>query len=74
VAGDRDGGRVAAIEASVDGGPWFPLGADDGILDAPEERFHGEAPVPASGGHEVVVRATDGEGNRGSAALTVETP
>ena len=40
----------------------------------PEERFEAAFPAPEGGGAEVVVRATDADGNRASFAVPVEKP
>jgi hypothetical protein len=70
---DRSAGRVASVEAAVDGGAWLPVGATDGMFDSAEERFEASFPAP-EGGAEVVVRATDADGNRASFAVPVEKP
>jgi hypothetical protein len=74
IVADRSAGRVVSVEAAVDGGTWLPVGASDGMFDSPEERFEAAFPAPEGGGAEVVVRATDADGNRASFAVPVEKP
>ena len=65
---------IAALEMSVDGGPWWPLRSEDGMFDAREEAF--STPLPDGlkpGPHAVAVRAYDRAGNMGSAELHIET-
>ena len=62
---------VAAGHASIDGGEWIPLVADDGIADSPRERFTAALPDPGPGEHVVVLRATDRSGNPGSGKAVV---
>jgi hypothetical protein len=70
-ATDQAGGRIHSARASVDGGPWRPLVAKDGIFDSPTERFEASLPAPAPGPHDVVVQAMDGDGNVAAAATVV---
>lgn len=64
----RDGGSlVASLECNVDGGPWMPIPAADGLFDGPEERFAFAAPPAGPGAHLLTVQATDAHGNTGLA-------
>ena len=74
VAGERVSGEaedgasvVLRVEASVDGGEWRALRADDGVLDERREVFGGLLPSGGAraGEHVLSVRATDEAGNVG---------
>jgi hypothetical protein len=56
---------LRAAEISVDGSPWKPVGADDGIIDSRSETFTVNVPQLAPGEHEVLLRASDIAGNTG---------
>lgn len=56
-------------EASVDGGPWLPLTAEDGVIDGKTERFRFQA--TAAGEVSVVFRVMDAAGNSGLARLVL---
>jgi sugar lactone lactonase YvrE len=56
---------LRAAEVSVDGSPWKPVAADDGIIDSRSETFTVSLPQLAPGEHEVLLRATDVGGNTG---------
>jgi len=63
------GSWIGKVEYRVDGGPWRPVGAKDGMLDDPREEFTfalGELPA---GTHIVTVRATDGDQNTAVAEM-----
>ncbi|MEK6609148.1 MAG: hypothetical protein AABZ30_15930 [Myxococcota bacterium] len=62
---------ISAIEAAIDGGPWAPVDARDGILDDLVEAFRIDLPGDlAPGAHTLAVRATDATGNIGVAQVT----
>jgi hypothetical protein len=64
----RDGASVVLrVEASVDGGEWRALRADDGVLDEATESFGGALPGSGvrAGEHVLSVRAADEAGNVG---------
>lgn len=78
VAGDRVRGEaedgasaVLRVEASLDGGEWRALRADDGVLDERREAFGGLLPGGGTraGEHVLSVRATDEAGNVGVASV-----
>jgi hypothetical protein len=57
---------IAAVDVSVDGGPWFPASARDGVYDEREEAFSFLLPkVLSRGPHAVAARAIDRGGNTG---------
>ena len=69
-AADANGGRVLRVRVSLNGGPWIPLGATDGLYDASKEAFEGT--VAASPGDvDVVVQVHDAEGNVAAGAAVV---
>ncbi len=53
-------------EYSVNGGPWQPIYADDGISDGPAERYTIEIPVKSAGEYAVTIRVYDVNGNAGN--------
>ncbi len=67
VAGGRVTGRardeasaVSGVQYSIDGGEWVTVGAVDGVLDSPTEKFSFDLPDDvASGPHIIAVRAWD---------------
>ncbi|MBK9164075.1 MAG: hypothetical protein IPM21_09190 [Acidobacteria bacterium] len=65
------GGYLRKAEVSVNGGPWMPIAADDGLTDGPEERFTVESAVPTSGVSSVVLRVFDSAGNIGNARALI---
>ncbi len=73
VRGTADDGASALlrVEASVDGGEWRPLRADDGVLDEPREAFAGALPAAGlrAGEHVLTARAFDEAGNVGTQSV-----
>lgn len=64
-------GYLVKAEASIDGGPWMPVAAEDGLTDGPNERFIVETAIPASGSSSVVLRVFDSAGNIGNARALI---
>lgn len=64
-------GYLVKAEASIDGGPWMPVAAEDGITDGPNERFVVETAMPATGSSSVVLRVFDSAGNIGNARALI---
>jgi len=60
---------LRAAEASVDGGPWQPVAASDGLLDGRAERFRVEVP---EGARLVLLRVSDAAFNQVSFQLAEE--
>lgn len=78
VEGDRVRGEaedgvsaVLRVEASLDGGEWRALRADDGVFDERREAFAGSLPAGGAraGEHVLSVRAADEAGNVGVASV-----
>jgi hypothetical protein len=64
-----EGGYVHDVSYSIDGGPFRPASADDGMFDEPEEKVTGVVPSDLrKGKHRLVVRARDSFGNIASSA------
>ncbi len=70
-AKDARGGRILQVRVSLNGGPWVPLGAKDGLYDTGDEAFEGIVRAPKQGAHDVVVQVTDGDGNLAAGATVV---
>ena len=56
---------LRSAEFSVDGAPWKPVAADDGIIDSRSENFTVNVPELPPGEHEVLLRSSDVAGNTG---------
>ena len=67
-------GRVESGEFSVDGGEWSLLSPVDGICDSPQEDFQFATPDLAPGEHVIGLRASDANGNTGTAKAVVKSP
>ncbi len=67
-------GRIESGEFSVDGGRWMLLFPSDGVADSQEEVFHFATLELAPGEHLIGVRASDANGNTGTAKLLVKIP
>jgi hypothetical protein len=65
-------GRVASGEFSVDGGEWLLTFPVDGIADSVAEEFQVTTPVLSPGEHLIGLRASDLNGNTGTAKLIVK--
>lgn len=59
-------------EYSVDGGAWTPVEAEEGITDAPRERFRIRIANLPAGEHMITVRVYDGAGNAGVAKVVTQ--
>lgn len=66
--------RIARASYSVDGKPWVPVFADDGLFDTPTETLSLSITELAPGPHVVVIRANDAAGNLGTADILVNLP
>jgi hypothetical protein len=69
-AQDR-GSSLRRCEYAIDGGPWFPVEAADGVTDSPHEQFPIRINGFPTGEHVVVIRAFDAAGNAGLAKVVV---
>jgi hypothetical protein len=67
-------GRMATAEFSVDGGEWLLLFPADGIADSAQEDYGILTPELTVGEHLLGIRASDREGNTGTAKLVVRIP
>jgi len=67
-------GRIATAEFSVDGGEWNLVFPVDGIADSVREEYRVLTPDLSTGEHLLGVRASDGDGNTGTAKLVVKIP
>ncbi len=67
-------GRISSAEFSIDGGEWYLLFPKDGIADSAQEEYQLTTPEIAGGEHIIGLRATDGNGNTGTAKLIVKIP
>jgi hypothetical protein len=63
---------ISRAEYSVNGGEWRTVYSEDGISDAPRERYAFEIPLPVAGEHAVTLRAFDANGNAGNARIVVK--
>ena len=63
---------LVRAEYSVNGGPWLPVYADDGISDSPAEKYTVEIPVKNAGEYAVTIRVYDVNGNAGNARTIVK--
>jgi hypothetical protein len=63
---------VLSVRVSLNGGPWIPLGAKDGLYDTDREPYAGSVKVKAgAGSQDVVVQVMDADGNLAAAAAVV---
>ncbi len=67
-------GRIASAEFSIDGGEWLLVFPEDGIADSAREEYRISTPELSTGEHLIGVRASDGDGNTGTAKLVVKIP
>ncbi len=64
---------LRSAEVSIDGAPWKPVAADDGIIDSRSETFTVTLPQVAPGEHEVLLRSDDIAGNTGIGRAVIRT-
>jgi sugar lactone lactonase YvrE len=62
---------ITRAEYSVNGGAWQTVYADDGISDAPDERYTIDVSLNAPGEYAITLRAFDSQGNSGNARIVV---
>lgn len=67
-------GRIATAEFSLDGGEWSLVFPQDGIADSVQEEFRFVTPDLSLGEHLIGVRASDEDGNTGTAKLLIKIP
>ena len=67
-------GRIATAEFSIDGGEWYLVFPVDGIADSAQEDYQIATPELSVGEHLIGIRASDADGNTGSAKLVVKIP
>jgi len=65
-------GRIVSGEFSIDGGEWFLVFPTDGIADSVDEDFQLVTPDLTPGEHLIGLRASDANGNTGTAKLLVK--
>ncbi len=70
-AEEPQGGRIAEVRVSIDGGPWQALAPNDGLLDGSDEAFASVLPLPTPGEHDLVVQALDADSNPGATGVPV---
>lgn len=70
VARDK-GSHIHDITYSVDGGPFRPASAGDGLFDDTDERFEIQLPELDEGRHRLVLRARDAHGNLRTMAISI---
>ncbi len=67
-------GRVTSAEFSIDGGEWLLVFPGDGIADSPQEDFQFTTADLGAGEHVIGLRASDSNGNTGTAKAVVKIP
>jgi hypothetical protein len=67
-------GRIATAEFSIDGGEWNLVFPTDGIADSAQEDYKVITPELSIGEHLIGIRASDGDGNTGTAKFIVKIP
>ncbi len=67
-------GRITTAEFSIDGGEWFLVFPVDGIADSIQEEYRIATSELSTGEHLIGIRASDGDGNTGTARLVVKIP
>ena len=63
---------LTRAEYSVNGGEWMPVYADDGISDAPKERYTIEIMTKDAGEYAVTIRVYDVNANAGNTRVIVK--
>lgn len=67
-------GQIATAEFSIDGGEWHLIFPVDGIADSAQEEYKILTPELSVGEHLIGLRASDRDGNTGTAKLVVRIP
>jgi hypothetical protein len=67
-------GRIATAEFSIDGGEWNLVFPVDGIADSAQEDYRIVTPELSIGEHLLGIRASDRNGNTGTAKIVVKIP
>jgi hypothetical protein len=67
-------GRIATAEFSIDGGEWRLIFPIDGIADSVQEDYRFATPELSIGEHLIGIRASDGDGNTGTARIVAKIP
>jgi hypothetical protein len=67
-------GRIGTAEFSIDGGEWNLVFPVDGIADSAQEDYKITTPELPMGEHLIGIRASDANGNTGTAKLLVKIP
>jgi hypothetical protein len=67
-------GRIATAEFNIDGGEWYLVFPEDGIADSDREDYQIVTPELSAGEHLVGIRASDENGNTGTAKLVFKIP
>jgi hypothetical protein len=65
-------GHIATAEFSIDGGEWHLIFPVDGIADSTQENYRMITPELSPGEHLIGIRASDGNGNTGTARQVIK--
>lgn len=74
VEGIDSASPLRRCEYSIDAAEWVPIEAQDGVIDAPREKFSIGLEGLSAGEHILVVRAVDSGGNAGLAKIVLRQP
>jgi hypothetical protein len=67
-------GRIATAEFNIDGGEWYLVFPEDGIADSSQEDYRIATAELSAGEHLIGIRASDENGNTGTAKLVIKIP